>query len=368
MFCLLFFVSRLLILFPQPGMTVTGMIMDSSTGQPIPYCNVVSVADPSHGAISNVRGDFILSGLLQTDSLDISQVGYHSVRVSVNDISETLYLEPQIYELDAATVLSLDFPAFIPKVKDNIKHLFVESYPVIEGVFRKQIVENQEYVFMGECTVAVRNTKRFSADSRVSIIQSAVTVNDASLAGHGIKMSQTLASNLVLYPYVYIFDEPVSDNMRWEFRDLRYSDNGKSEIYVLSYEYIESGQTKERGLVYVRAEDYGIIRIDREMTAPVQTVREFKMTTDKITATYQYQQMPGSGKYLLRYSRMEWCFSLSGEGVNNEYIMATDFLVTSTGSDRKSIRNRADKDPFEIEKNSRIVEKSDLRVIPPDYE
>ena len=349
-------------------MTVTGKIVDSDSNLPLPYCNIISVTDPNHGTISNVQGEFVINDLFPTDSLNISQIGYRTVRVSVRDIPETVYLEPQIYELEPGTVLSLDFMAFIPKIKESINQLFVEFYPVIEGVFRKQVVENQEYVFLGECSVAVRNLKRFSADPRVSILQSAVTVNEANLAGHGIKMSQTLASNLVLYPNVYILDEPVSDSMRWEFRDLRYTDNGKSEIYVLSYEYMENGRVIERGLVYVRADDYGILRIDREMTMSIRNVRGLEMTTDKIFSTYQFQQLHDSGKYLLRYSKMEWCFSLSGEGSKNDYIVTTDFLVTNTRSEKKNIRSRADKDPFELYKNSQIVEKSDLRVIPPDYE
>lgn len=354
--------------YPQTVSDVSGKIVDSDTKLPLPYCNIVNLADPVIGTISNVQGDFILNDLSLTDSLEISQIGYHSIRVSVSAIPDTIYLKPQIYELEAATALSLDFESFIPKVKESIDGLFVENYPVIEGVFRKQVVENQEYVFMGECSVAVRNLKRFSNDSRVSVLKSAITVNEANLAGHGLKIKQTLNSNLLLYPSFYIFDEPISDNMRWKIEDVRLVDNGKSEVYVLSYEFINNGRNKERGLVYIRAEDYGILRIDREMTMADQTVRGLEMKTNKIIATYQYQSSPETGKLLLHYSRLEWCFFIFGEGVKNEYTMTTDFLVTNIDSTRKNIRGRTDIDPFELFKDSPIVDKSDLRVIPPDYE
>lgn len=353
---------------PQTDSTVSGRIVDSDTNLPLPYCNIVSLTDPTLGTISNVQGDFILDNLSLTDTLVISQIGYQSIRISVSAIPDTIYLKPQIYEIAAATAISLDFPSFIPKVRGSIDQLFVENYPVIEGVFRKQVVENQEYVFMGECSVAVRNLKRYLTDPRVSILESAITVNEANLAGHGLKIKQTLYSNLPLYPSLYFLDEPISDNMRWRIEDVRLADNGRSEVYVLSYEFINNGQSKERGLVYVRAKDYGILRIDREMTMADQTVRSLEMKTNKIVATYQYQSSPETGKLLLHYSRLEWCFSLSGEGSNNEYTMTTDFLVTNIDSTRKGIRNRTDIDPFELFKDSPIVDKSNLRVIPPDYE
>lgn len=351
-----------------PESSVSGRILSLSTNEPLPYCNIVSVTDPTIGTISNARGEFILKGFFPDDSLEISQIGYRSVRISVNDLSETVYLEPHIYELDAAVVLTLDFPAFIQKVRENIHQLFPEDYPIIEGVFRKQVVENQEYVFMGECALAVRNTKRFSINPKVSVSQSYVTVNEANLAGHGLNVKLKISSNLLLYPFLYVFDEPVSDDMHWELRDIRQSDNGNSEVYILIYEWREQGRSKEKGVVYVRAEDYGILRIDREMSMPDRHLRGLDMTTDRIMATYHYQKLHGTGKYVMYYSRLEWCFSLSGKGAQNQYTMTTDFLVTNFESKRKNIHKRADMDPFELGQKKQLVDKSDLRVIPPDYE
>jgi hypothetical protein len=194
-----------------------------------------------------------------------------------------------------------------------------------------------------------------------------VTVNDANFAGHGVKIKLTLSSNLILYPYFFIFEEPASDDMRWEFKEIKGADNGESEVYVLSYEYKENGRSKERGLVYVCAEDLGILRIDRETTTSGQKVRDLETSPIKYVSTYQYQRLPGTEKYILHYSRTQFSFSLSSNGVNNDYTLTTDFLVTDTKSNQKNIRARSDRDPFEVEKNSIIVEQSDLRVIPPDY-
>ena len=297
-------------------------------------------------------------------------MGYRSIRIAVNDLPKTIYLDPEVYELDAAKVLSLDFATFIPKLRESINHTFMEQYPVIEGVFRKQVVENKKYVFMGECSLAIRNSRRFFSDPKVSVLQSAVTVNEANLAGHGLKIKQSLNSNLLLYPHVYIFDEQFSDSMRWKFEGAKLMNYGHFEVYVLSYDFFVIGRLKERGSVYVRADNYAIVRLDREMSMPNQVVRGLEMKTDRILATYQFRQSTDTGKYLLHYSRLEWCFSLCGKGTSGEYVMTTDFLVTNIESCRKSsrIQTRADIDPFELGKNVQIVEKSDLRVIPPDYE
>lgn len=86
----------------DPG-RVRGTVTDSTTGQPIPYANVV-VSGTSLGASTNSEGFYHISSVIPgTYDLLVSQVGYHTKRVTVTirerEITQVdIHLSPTVIE------------------------------------------------------------------------------------------------------------------------------------------------------------------------------------------------------------------------------------------------------------------------------
>ena len=67
----------------QQGVTVTGTIVDTD-GIPVIGATIVDKSNPSHGTVTNIDGNFTLTGLSDNAVLQISYVGMVSQEVSLN--------------------------------------------------------------------------------------------------------------------------------------------------------------------------------------------------------------------------------------------------------------------------------------------
>lgn len=90
---------------------ITATIADSSDYSPIPFANVI-FQDGKSGTVSNMKGEFILSGDTG-DSITISSVGYHTRRLAIKDITpfSTIYLAPKTITLGAVNIYPGENPA-----------------------------------------------------------------------------------------------------------------------------------------------------------------------------------------------------------------------------------------------------------------
>ncbi len=94
-----------------------GKIIDQHSGNPVDYANI-GVLEKSKGTVSNFDGSFELSLLLPEinfqDTLQISRIGYKTLKYTTKDFSKilqentTIFIEPQTLELDGVVVKSSD--------------------------------------------------------------------------------------------------------------------------------------------------------------------------------------------------------------------------------------------------------------------
>lgn len=131
----------------------------------------------------------------------IFMVGFEELNALASEISarETVELSPNTILLDELVVTSIDVKTYIPSVYHNIAETFLSKYPVFDGIYRKQLLEDGKYVFLGECEVSCRNTKKYRNAPKVTIGQTYATVNKTYNANN---IYLTLYSNLILYPYI----------------------------------------------------------------------------------------------------------------------------------------------------------------------
>ncbi|MBN8821899.1 MULTISPECIES: DUF5686 and carboxypeptidase-like regulatory domain-containing protein [unclassified Spirosoma] len=86
---LLFFFSCLIlastcsVVKAQTNFTVTGLVTDSHTGEPIPFASV-SLVGRRVGTLTDEKGRYTLVAKLLTDSMAVSSMGYKTLRLAIN--------------------------------------------------------------------------------------------------------------------------------------------------------------------------------------------------------------------------------------------------------------------------------------------
>ena len=134
---LYFFVSLLFFpLFLVSQTTVSGLITDAATNEPIPYANVFFVGNTSGnviGTISDFDGNFTLKTSEKVDSISIQVLGYkHYSKKIVPRKKQTINFQLQAasFNLDDVTVMSSRNPAhrILKQVWESKKNFNPEKY------------------------------------------------------------------------------------------------------------------------------------------------------------------------------------------------------------------------------------------------
>lgn len=120
-FILIFFFS-ITLSFSQ---SFKGVVLDSITGVGIADVHVHSLSG-NHGTITNEEGRFrIINSSNEKDSLRISHIGYEALELSVKEFSinysDTLYLKPNLLELQGVTVTNDGVSEMIRDIMETLK-------------------------------------------------------------------------------------------------------------------------------------------------------------------------------------------------------------------------------------------------------
>lgn len=96
----------LLPFFAHAQIRITGKVVDSGSGIPIPYATIISTADDS-GTVTNSEGNFVLRLFDGESPVRISCLGYDSVEKIIS-VGETIALTPANFEIEAVVVIPID--------------------------------------------------------------------------------------------------------------------------------------------------------------------------------------------------------------------------------------------------------------------
>jgi hypothetical protein len=90
------------------GVEMNGIIVDSKTKNPVEFVNI-GILNKGKGTVSNLKGEFKLnlSTAFLGDSLTISHINYHSVKIPIENIkNQIIFLKPKTNELSEVVVSS----------------------------------------------------------------------------------------------------------------------------------------------------------------------------------------------------------------------------------------------------------------------
>ena len=116
---------------------MTGVIINSKTNETVEFVNI-GILNKNTGTISNLKGLFSIniSKKLSNDSLIISHINYHSVKVPIKTLeNQTIYLQPKNNELSEIVISN--------KKKKNRK-IGVKSYNPL--LWLRAIAKNNDII------------------------------------------------------------------------------------------------------------------------------------------------------------------------------------------------------------------------------
>lgn len=85
--------------------TVSAVVLDSETREPVPYASVY--VSPACGTISNYDGEFVLQ-CLPSDALRITSIGYQKFIARASELPDTVLMKPTATTMRELTVLGAD--------------------------------------------------------------------------------------------------------------------------------------------------------------------------------------------------------------------------------------------------------------------
>lgn len=364
--------SRLLFLFIicisslyLSAQSISGTVLDAQTKESIPFCTIVLGSKTTNGTIANANGEYIINNAQQFDSIAFSAVGYERKVFSVAQLMQetTVRLQPRVYQIDEVVVKPIDIDTLMQHIKSKILALCPNPYPVLGGIYRKQIVEDGKLSFLGECEMYCSNKiVKGVSQERVATQNVMLTKNTAVFGRFYFPRISNCSQFYTAYR------EILYQSYNWKLSEITTSEDEHSHVYVLC----GTDAYNQNITIHYHVNDNAILWM--ELVYKGDTSKPWRKSingaklyrnTHKLYFKYSKNTL---GKYVLKYSRAEIDLTLertNGKLINCVYTM--DYLVTNDNVTGIVPDRKPNYDPFEKAKG-KVVEQSELRVIPPDYE
>lgn len=356
------------------GQVMKGKVIDSSTQEPIPFVTIYTTPDISRSTTTNINGEFSLNEIMSQDSVRISYVGYETqtLKCSPNwKNGQTILLKSLAYELPQVIITNIKLERLVKNIRLKWKRNYPSHYPVLEGTYRKQEIEDNELVTLAQCRMALQ-------------------VPSANLLESGEKAKANISDRIILDPIettgrkqlgVFLYIEPMFypifmelnpqtyDNYQWTIEQITPEANG-DEIYKIKY---QAPQLQQKGYFYVSKKDNAILSIHLERHIKGLPCLNPDITFSSTRYMWDIFYHKIDGKYQYSYMRMEYITDYYNRLTekNSEYRIIIDYLVDKRIPVKKkatTVFNDYLRDPFRIGQELPIKLITSFTKILPDYE
>ena len=192
----------------QTVYTVTGLVTDAHTGEPIPFASIALVGRRS-GTVTDEKGRYRLVAKLLTDSMAVSSLGYKPLRRAIDPERTTqgidIKLEPGGNALQEVTVRAGENPAWrvLRQVRKN------------RSINDRKRLSAYEYDSYVKTDIALsRVTDRMRKNPLIKRINEAMSKHDSIIDADGHRLLPLLASESVSRYYFRASPERKREDIR----------------------------------------------------------------------------------------------------------------------------------------------------------
>ncbi|TFV93602.1 carboxypeptidase-like regulatory domain-containing protein [Algoriphagus kandeliae] len=309
---------------------VKGQVTDSSTGDPIPFVNII-IVDLAKGTVSNLGGEFNFK--LPENAQDqmevvFSHIGYESLRLVVAELKDSpisITLDPSDYELNQAIVLDFDPKKIIERAQANLKNTQYGKPHEVEVFYRELIWVNDSIQGLARAKGYLHSEgyqqRHSNKPSTSGDVYNFMAFDQIQKSEYGILTTMTgrprsAVGDLIFPSLIYrLWDFKIN----WfDYELLGGRKIGDREVYVLAIKAKNGGVKNkanqwgyshygllEEAVFYIDQEDYGV-----HMMELLQNFPSEKRVNMNVGQTYSQKSREGvvkfrrdqEGKYFFTYA------------------------------------------------------------------
>ena len=213
--------------------SVRGTVSDLQTGKELESVHV-SVPDRHFATVTNADGFFTIKSDQPIREVVFSFVGYRTVRQQVPRGDMKVYLVPEVFALDPATVISGDPRQIVEAAVDRIPENYSAEPELLECFYRETIRKRQRYTYISEAVSRIYKSSygRGVLRDRAALEKSRVLLSQKRTDTLSIKVqggpTQAVSHDIVKNPeiifepaelrhYNFVMEAPVSIDDRIQF-------------------------------------------------------------------------------------------------------------------------------------------------------
>lgn len=357
--------------------TISGTVFSNKLA--LPFANVNSVGTYK-GTLTNSNGEFSINNIAAGDTLRFSLLGYQTIDTIIQqntktisiDLEESPIIVPEIV-VTAKIALSI-----IRKVGENL----TKNYPTIptafKAIFRKQVVENNDYCFLGNSQLSILCPTYINENKEQAITAYLNDVNLSENKREDISFKISSSNLISFYPNYGFIRSPQFFDFSFNHS---FSDKGETYIKIdfkTKDEYWDDSPTK--GSITIEKPSYAITELAYHTSIKTESKRGYNkekkvykatfITNDYLSHTF-YKKV--GNKWYFNYSRIVWDVDVAYKKYPNDntnFVLQSD-LFAGEEIDPSSIKEKAintNNDLFNKQKKgSSPVNWSELNPILPDY-
>ena len=223
--------------------TISARLIDSTKTEPVPYATVQ--LNKEIGVISNEKGVFNLNiqrPIVETDSLNISCLGYEKLQIAVQSLQDSIiFLRPKSIDLDQVVITNKDLD--IDEIIDSVKIGLATNYDKDYNK-RKLFFRNSYFTYMDKSQIDLKKStipeiNQGFVDSLLNTVPK-IYDNHAEVLGdlYG-KIEPENPQKMDMYKATYLYDK--ANEITFENYEKRFNEIFRKHVKRDSYFKIKSG-------------------------------------------------------------------------------------------------------------------------------
>lgn len=328
---------------------ITGRIVDAGTNNPVSFANVY-INNKAIGTLSNNEGYFILKIPLEctSDSLNISCIGYSTVRLLISRLSpdqNLIVLKPSSIYIKEVEVRYVDPMEILQEAIRNIPDNY-SKIPLINTAFYREIIrENNYYVNLSEAILSIykapynsylNNQVVILKGRKSPFVKSMDTIFFKYQGGPSLSLLLDIAKN----PGNFLSKEFIDE---YKFKLDNIVTIQDRTVYMITFDAKDdSPYALFKGKLYIDRRSLAFVRADF-MIGPKGIDQATQLLVQKASRKVKVKLL--SAKYLVDYKKQnqKWCLNNIREELtlkirkkftlfNKTYYTESELLITKADS------------------------------------
>ncbi|MBN2165815.1 MAG: carboxypeptidase-like regulatory domain-containing protein [Marinilabiliaceae bacterium] len=265
-----------------------GVVNDEQSGEPLPYVHIGFNKEPI-GTVTNEMGEFrlVVPFSLANDSIMISTIGYQSIKLcmQVVDTSINVNMKRVAVQLSEVDVTAISPDNILEKVVDNKVHNYLDTTVSLTAFYRESVMQDGRYVQVLESVLDVNKPSYLtpSVMEKVRFVKGRKRDDVDSMRSILFRLQggPYLFSRIDIARYLDFFPNIENDIYRYSYEGVSYLND--ECIFNVAFEpYVDDGNLLYKGMFYINAESYALVKAEFEMTKnTLKKSREFLIRKDK---------------------------------------------------------------------------------------